>query len=47
MLLIFGKGKVGTAVAALCEYRDISYETRDDEDILVSYDSYDTIVPSP
>ncbi len=47
MYLIYGKWKVGSAVARLCESRGISYEIRDDSDWLTSFDAYDAIVPSP
>ncbi|MBC7498134.1 UDP-N-acetylmuramoyl-L-alanine--D-glutamate ligase [Candidatus Gracilibacteria bacterium] len=47
MYLIYGKGKVGSAVAALCEKQGISYEIYDDSDTLSSYDAYEVIIPSP
>lgn len=47
MILIYGKWKVGSAVAKLCESRGISYEIRDDCDAPASFDAYDTIIPSP
>jgi UDP-N-acetylmuramoylalanine--D-glutamate ligase len=47
MILIYWKGKVGSAVASLCEYKGISYDVRDDSDNLESFESYEYIIPSP
>ncbi|MBC7503892.1 UDP-N-acetylmuramoyl-L-alanine--D-glutamate ligase [Candidatus Gracilibacteria bacterium] len=47
MYLIFGTGKVGSAVMALCLRQNISYEICDDETPPNSYDDYEFIIPSP
>jgi UDP-N-acetylmuramoylalanine--D-glutamate ligase len=47
MYLIYGKWKVGSAVATLCERQSISYEICDDEAPPSSYDAYEVIIPSP
>ncbi len=47
MYLIYGKWKVGSAVAALCERQSISYEICDDLTPPSSYDAYKAIIPSP
>ncbi len=47
MYLIYGKWKVGSAVAALCERQGISYEICDDLTPPSSYDAYEAIIPSP
>jgi UDP-N-acetylmuramoylalanine--D-glutamate ligase len=47
MILIYGKWKVGQAVAHLAEFQSISYEIRDDSDAPSSYDAYEMIIPSP
>ena len=47
MILIYWKWKVGSAIASLCEYKGISYDIRDDSDVIDSFESYEYIVPSP
>jgi len=47
MILIYGKWKVGSAVAELATYLGMKYELRDDTDTPASYDAYEMIVPSP
>lgn len=47
MICIYWKNKVGSAVAALCDYLSLAYDMRDDSDNLVSYGAYDYIIPSP
>ncbi len=47
MILIYWKGKVGSALAVLCDYQNLSYEIRDDSDALTDFTPYDYIVPSP
>ncbi|GAB0174433.1 MAG: UDP-N-acetylmuramoyl-L-alanine--D-glutamate ligase [Candidatus Altimarinota bacterium] len=46
MILIYGKGKVGMAVADLCVSLQIEHEIKDDSDEL-DYSRYDFIIPSP
>ncbi len=47
MILIYGKWKVGSAVAELATHLGMEYELCDDTDTPVSYDAYEMIVPSP
>ena len=47
MILIYWKGKVGSALASLCDYLTLSYEIQDDHNPPLSYDLYDVIIPSP
>ncbi|MDD2693505.1 MAG: UDP-N-acetylmuramoyl-L-alanine--D-glutamate ligase [Candidatus Gracilibacteria bacterium] len=47
MYCIYGKNKVGQAVAKLCEYQNIPYEMIDDSDAVTSFEKYDVIIPSP
>ncbi|NRH20739.1 UDP-N-acetylmuramoyl-L-alanine--D-glutamate ligase [Candidatus Gracilibacteria bacterium] len=47
MYLIYGKGKVGSAIVELCNYKGIPYEICDDSSSPDSFDSYDVIIPSP
>lgn len=48
MILIYGTGKVGQAVAHLCRVQNISYTLHDDTiGIDADFDLYDTIIPSP
>lgn len=47
MYCIYGKNKVGQAVARLCDYHGFSYEMVDDADNLSSFDKYVGIIPSP
>ncbi len=47
MILIYWRGKVGSAIAKLCEYQGISYHMRDDTNPVDSYEPYETIIPSP
>ena len=47
MFLIYWKGKVGYAVARLCDFQDIPYEIRDDQDGPVNFAQYEAIIPSP
>ncbi|EKD30090.1 MAG: UDP-N-acetylmuramoylalanine-D-glutamate ligase [uncultured bacterium (gcode 4)] len=46
-VLIYGKGRVGTALKKFCEYHKISAEIKDDSDIIDGFDEYDVIIPSP
>lgn len=46
-VLIYGKGRVGTALKKFCEYNNISAEIQDDSDIIDDFDEYDVIIPSP
>ena len=47
MILIYWKNKVGSAIAALCEYASIAYDMRDDSDGVISFEKYESIIPSP
>ena len=47
MILIYWTGKVWSALGELCEYLSLEYEIRDDQNPPVSYDNYDSIIPSP
>lgn len=47
MILIYGKWKVGSAVAELMTYLGLEYTLCDDTDAPSSYDAYEMIVPSP
>ena len=47
MILIYGKGKVGQGVAALCGHLGLAHEIRDDADGATDFSRYDAIVPSP
>ena len=47
MILIYGKGKVGTAVANLCQQTHQDYEIKDDTDELADFSAYSFIIPSP
>jgi UDP-N-acetylmuramoylalanine--D-glutamate ligase len=47
MILIYWIGKVGNALASLCEYQNISYQMVDDTRAPLSYDVYEYIIPSP
>ncbi len=47
MILIYWTAKVWSAVAALCDHYNLAYDIRDYREPLVSYDAYDTIIPSP
>ena len=47
MILIYGKGKVGQGVAALCDHLKLAYEIRDDADGATDFARYAQIVPSP
>ena len=47
MILIYWKGKVGNAVAKLCQTEGISYEIRDDWDAPSDFSLYEYIIPSP
>ncbi len=47
MYLIYWKWKVGSAVAALCDFYGISYEICDDTNAPSSYHPYTVIIPSP
>ncbi|MBX9809163.1 hypothetical protein K2X92_02115, partial [Candidatus Gracilibacteria bacterium] len=47
MYLIYGKGKVGLAIASLCEWKGIAYEICDDTSMPESYNQYECIIPSP
>ncbi|MDD5197732.1 MAG: UDP-N-acetylmuramoyl-L-alanine--D-glutamate ligase [Candidatus Gracilibacteria bacterium] len=46
-VLIYGKGKVGTALKNFCEYNKIPSDIRDDSDNIESFDKYSIIIPSP
>jgi len=47
MYLIYWKGKVGSAIAELCNYKWIPYEIHDDSDVIESFEKYEVIIPSP
>lgn len=48
MILIYGTGKVGQAVAHLCRVQNIAYTLSDDASSTdIDFDLYDAIVPSP
>lgn len=47
MILIYGKGKVGQGVAALCDHLKLAYEIRDDADGATDFSKYSEIIPSP
>ena len=47
MILIYWTGKVGNAIASLCEYQNIPYQMSDDTRPPTSYDAYEYIIPSP
>lgn len=47
MILIYGKWKVGSAVAELVTHLGMEYVICDDADAPDSYDMYDAIIPSP
>lgn len=47
MYLIYGKGKVGNALKALCDYKNIPAEIKDDADKITDFSHYEAIIPSP
>lgn len=47
MILIYGKGKVGQGVVALCTYLRLPYVILDDSDGVVDFTPYTEIIPSP
>lgn len=47
MILIYGKGRVGNALKAFCDYNNIAAEVKDDADKLTDFSHYATIIPSP
>lgn len=47
MILIYGKGKVGQAVADFCEYTGITYDVKDDADAYLDLTKYDLVIPGP
>lgn len=47
MYAIYGKGRVGQAVAKLCEARNIDYRLIDDDDKISDFSEFEAIIPSP
>ncbi|MCK9271952.1 UDP-N-acetylmuramoyl-L-alanine--D-glutamate ligase [Candidatus Gracilibacteria bacterium] len=47
MILIYGKGKVGTALKEFLDYNKIESQIKDDSDNISDFSPYDKIIPSP
>lgn len=46
-ILIYGKGRVGNALKAFCDYNNIAAEVKDDTDNFTDFSHYAAIIPSP
>lgn len=46
-VLIYGKGRVGTALENFCKHNKIIWDIRDDSDSIENFDEYNAIIPSP
>lgn len=47
MYLIYGKGRVGNAVAELCKAHSLEYILADDSDNISDFSRFESIIPSP
>lgn len=47
MICIYGKGRVGNALKAFCDYNNITAEVKDDSDNFTDFSHYTAIIPSP
>ena len=47
MYLIYGKGRVGNAIAALCRAQNLDFQMADDADDISDFSSFEAIIPSP
>lgn len=47
MYLIYGKGRVGNAIAALCRTQNLDFQMADDADDISDFSSFEAIIPSP
>ena len=47
MYLIYGKGRVGNAVAELCRVQNLDFQIMDDSDNISDFSQFEDIIPSP
>lgn len=47
MYLIYGKGRVGNAIAALCRAQNLDFQMVDDSDNISDFSQFEAIIPSP